>query len=101
MEKETFLKAKLLLNKIEKLEYAAGLFAFDATGFSDDVDSPNYEPKMVTTEPILIIEHLDLEEMEGRSNTRIPIELSSDMIEMLKTWIRVTLRELQKEFDSL
>ena len=56
---------------------------------------------MVTTEPILIIEHLDLEEMEGRSNTRIPIELSSDMIEMLKTWIRVTLRELQKEFDSL
>ncbi len=100
MNKEKLQKANELVKKISEHENALNCFEFDIHEYGRH-NNPELPIKLVSTNPQLIIEHDDIEEGEGRTQTPVPIILSNLLIEMIKKAIKESLSLLQTEFDQL
>ena len=100
MNKEILQKANELARRISEHERALNCFEFDANEYARD-EHPALEPDMRSTNPQLIIEHLNIEEGEGRTTTAIPMILSDYLIEAIKASIKYNLENLKSEFDNL
>lgn len=97
MNKEKLAEANRLNKLIEENEQALNCFEYDKNYWTEGVN----EPDMVSTEPRLIIEHLDLEDFECRTQTPIPMVLSDFLIDMIKAAIKENQAKLKAEFEAL
>ena len=105
MKKEILKKANELNKKISEFESALLCFEYDinepANYHYAQIGKNLLPPNIQSTNPILIIEHLNLEEGEGRTQTKIPMVLSDCLIGMIKLAIKDNLDKLTQEFDAL
>lgn len=88
MNAETFKRANQLHGDIKQFEEALNCFEWKASP-----DSP-----AISTNPVIIVEY---DGDESRCRTKLPINLSTVLIAILKDELIKGKIEAQKEFDSL
>lgn len=79
MDRQTLKKANELDEEIKQCQKVLDIFEHH---YQDDPSQP------VDTKPVLIIEHLDLDEYEGRAVTRVPGSLSKNIIELIARHVK-------------
>lgn len=103
MDKETLKKANELSNLIEELKKALLCFEYDENEIPNSWknEGEKLPPKMVSTNPKLIIEYDEWDEDMYRHQQPIPIVLSDFLIDVIKQHIETNLKNLKQEFKNL